>query len=350
MMRRICAVATAALVLSACAGQRPATVLSTLETAATGDVGSGAPAIWRGGINRNEAGLAGRGFLALARPAGGLAIHDPAGAPEGVVEGGRLSDIDVTALPLAESYAVIIGGSRRVGGRYVLTLYRLDRGEDQFVRPWAELETDLGAPRAFCMRQAGDGVLAAMVDRAGEMRLVQISEGAGGAAEMREVRRLRLTDAGEGCAIDQSRNALYMGHARSGFWRLGLGADALPVHLQGSGAAPALRTRGFSVLIDQCDHYLVSLDEDRRALSIWETPREGGAVRRGRFEVRERAGGRAVRSVDGLDAYGSEFGAFPEGVVIVQDQANDGRPNLKLVSWREVWRALGFTASRPWCA
>lgn len=101
------------------------------------------------------------------------------------------------------------------------------------------------------------------------------------------------------------------------------------------------RSLGVSFLNSGFDEYLVSLDEDRRAFSIWQVT---GDVLQwlGRVEVREQADGRAVRNRGGVDAYGGSFGDLPEGVVVVQDQANDGAPNLKYVGWSEVRRALGF--------
>ena len=71
----------------------------------------------------------------------------------------------------------------------------------------------------------------------------------------------------------------------------------------------------------------------------------------GRFSVMPGAGADAVTGTDGLAALGGPVGAFPEGLVVVQDDSDtDGettigaraRQNFKLVDWRAVKTALGI--------
>ena len=58
----------------------------------------------------------------------------------------------------------------------------------------------------------------------------------------------------------------------------------------------------------------------------------------------------AVTGTDGLAALDGPVGAFPEGLIVVQDDADtDGettgpraRQNFKLVDWRAVKAALGI--------
>jgi 3-phytase len=65
------------------------------------------------------------------------------------------------------------------------------------------------------------------------------------------------------------------------------------------------------------------------------------------------AGGGAdnVTGTDGVAALGGRVGAFPEGLVVMQDDVEEtgagaGGPralqNFKLVDWREVKKALGL--------
>ena len=70
----------------------------------------------------------------------------------------------------------------------------------------------------------------------------------------------------------------------------------------------------------------------------------------GRFSIVPGNGVDAVTGTDGLAALGGPVGAFPEGLIVVQDDADtDGettgpraRQNFKLVDWRAVKAALGF--------
>ena len=79
----------------------------------------------------------------------------------------------------------------------------------------------------------------------------------------------------------------------------------------------------------------------RTAFSVWRVERSD-LNWMGRVKVLEQANGRPVRRIGGIEAYGGQFGAFTDGVVIVQDQTNDGAPNLKFVDWTDVRRALNF--------
>ena len=94
-------------------------------------------------------------------------------------------------------------------------------------------------------------------------------------------------------------------------------------------------------LNDRHGSYLTSLDHDRKAFSVWRL--EGAALRwAGRFSVLDGAGGPAVRSLGGIDALGGGMESFRGGLVVVQDEANDGAPNLKYIDWTAVKDALGL--------
>lgn len=333
--------------LSACTTlPKPVTVIATGETsvATSGarDV-PGNPALWKGGMTRQDPGLAQDGFLAGATSTGALVIHDFQGAVLQRISGPPLRDIDVSAVPLSASYAVVIGGAEAMRGRARIGLYRLDPGEGQAVRRWGQIDTDLTAPRGFCMRQVYGVLIAVIIDRRGEVRQFEISEGENGEAVAREMRRYRLDRAGEDCAIDPVSRSIYFSHAQAGFWRSTVTptADAPPVRLVDASARRLPRSRGAVYLTSNRNRYLASLDQDHAAFSIWRLDQDS-LVWAGRFEVRERVDGRAARSLAGLDAYGGELGPFPDGVVVVQDQANDGAPNLKFINWSEVSRALGL--------
>jgi 3-phytase len=332
--------------LSACSSlPRPVTVIADKETGVETPRARetpGNPTLWKGGMTRRDPGLAQDGFLASTTSVGALIIHGLDGAVLQRVDGPRLQDIDVSAVPLADSYAVIVGGTETVRGRARIGLYRLDPGEGEAVRRWGQIDTDLSAPRGFCMRQVDGVLIAVAIDRRGEVRQFEISEGQGGESVAVERRRYRLAGAGEGCAIDPVSRLVYFSHARSGFWRSTVGTrETAPTRLMDASTRTLPRSRGVVYLTSSRNRYLASLDQDHAAFSVWRLNQdELNWV--GRFEVRERADARAVRSLAGLDAYGGELGAFPDGLVVVQDQANDGAPNLKFINWLEVARALGL--------
>lgn len=329
----------AGLALSSCASlPTPVTVLSSSETSTPEAIGS--PAIWSGGATQRRPGPVGEGFIATLRPGGGIAVNDPTGVTTGNVDGPALTDLDVAILPLETSFTVVVAGVRHVRGRGRLVLHRMDPA-DQTLRPWAEIPLDLGRPNGFCMRQVADRLTAVVFDRRGQVLVLTLAEGDDGAPVVQVERRFHLVGVGHGCAIDTLRQTVFLSHARQGFWRARLVGEAAPLRLIDNQQRRTPRSLGVAFLTGAEGPYLTTLDQDRTAFSVWKIDRdELGWI--GRFEVRERPGGRTARSLGGIDAYSSGFGAFDDGVVVVQDQRNDGSPNLKYVDWAEVRRALGF--------
>ena len=334
-----------ALALSSCTTlPTPVTVIANGETAApTSSAGTaGDPTLWTGGRG-SASGLAQTGFLASTSRREAIVIHDLEGVVAQRVPGAPLSSIDIAALPLTDNYTILIGGTERSGGRTRIALYRMEPHGDQPARRWGEIPTDLSAPRGFCMRQVSGVLRVVVIDRRGEARQMELEEGPDGQAVSRETRRYRVSDAAEGCAIDPNNAQVYFGHARQGFWRYSLApsGDAVPTRLVATANERLPRSRGFAFLTRLRNRFLVSLDEDSAAFSVWRL--QGAELTwLGRVEVREQVGGRAVRNVAGLDAYGGSFGSYEDGVVVVQDQTNDGAPNLKLIRWSDVEAALGL--------
>lgn len=343
-MKTLLATILGSLLLASCASlPPPATVISNFETAAPagreGRVSS--PAIWSGGLV-NEPGLARTGFIATATRSESLIIHDLQGAILQRLPGAPLSDLDVAALSLEDSYAVVVGGPRRVSGRTSIALFRLDRGEHQMVRPWGDIGTDLADPAGFCMRQWRGALQAVVVDRRGEARQFTVTEGSSGEPVLTGTRRFRIAGAGQGCAIDPG-GRIFFSHARQGFWAYPLDPAVSPTPVRMIAAAPrnVPRSTGVSFLNHDFAGYLTSLDQDGAGFSVWRVQRQDLAWV-GRFRVLDGPGGRPVRSLGGIDAYGDGLGAFNDGLVVVQDEANDGSPNLKFVGWSDVKLALGL--------
>ncbi|MFN3932010.1 MAG: phytase [Brevundimonas sp.] len=343
-MKTFLATILCALLLASCASlPPPATVISGSETVTprgSQDRVTGA-AIWSGGLG-NEPGMARAGFVASAARSESLIIHDFEGAILQRVPGAPLSDLEVAVLPLEDSYAVVVAGTRRRSGRTSIALFRLDRGADQMVRTWGEVGTDLGEPAGFCMRQWRGVLQAVVVDRRGEARQFTVTQDPSGEPALTETRRFRVAGAGQGCAIDPG-GRIFFSHARQGFWAYPLDPDASapPIRMIAPTPRNAPRSTGVSFLHRDFGGYLASLDQDAAGFSVWRIQRQDLAWV-GRFRVLDGPGGRPVRSLGGIDAYGDDIGPFKEGLVVVQDEANDGPPNLKFVDWSAVRIALGL--------
>jgi 3-phytase len=343
-MRSVFAVVVMAVTLTACASlPKPVIVLSGAETQG-GTPREGvteSPAIWTGWMRRGEASPTNISFTVSTSRAGGLLVTDLDGAVTERIAGPRLGDIDTTALPSDNGVTVLVGASGRSGRGMGLFFYKRSFDRDTALHYWGEVRTDQSEPRAFCMRQVSGVLKVVAADRRGDARVYHVTERADGVIESEETQRLRVDGIGHGCAIDPISGLVYFSLARGGFARASISGLGEPVILKDATPRRLPRSLGVSFLNSGVANYLVSLDEDRRAFSVWHVT--GNLLQwQGRVEVREQADGRAVRNRGGVDAYGGSFGDFPDGVVVVQDQANDGSPNLKYVGWAEVRSALGF--------
>ena len=337
------------LFLASCASLPPAAPVIARDEASAPPISSNrlGPITTWWGDGRAPTALVNAGFVAIAPGTGGLDVRDFAGTTEQRLPAGGLSDIDVAALPLVNSYAVVVGGTERSSGRTRIVLFRLDSSGDQPMRRWGEIATDISDPRGFCMRQVDSDVQAVVFDRRGEARHFMITQGPDGGLVSRESRRFRISRPGTGCAIVTGDNHLYVSHARRGFWRYSLDPEASsPPRLMGQSAPPVIpRSASVSVLSTLPHTYLASLDHDRAAISLWRIDRDDLRWL-GRVEVRDGPGGPRVHSLGGLDAYGGELEGFPGGVVVLYGRVGGGSPTLKFVDWSAVQRALGIE-TRP---
>lgn len=343
-MKTVIIAIVSGLALGACASlPAPVTVLSGAESrvASTRDDIPDGPAMWIGWMRRGQDSPTSVGFTASTTRAGGLVVTSPDGVVTARTPGPRLGEIDASTLPSDNGFTVLVGGARRAGRGSALVFYKRNFDLDSSLRYWGEVATDQVEPRAFCMRQIEGALKAVVVDRRGDARVFHISEGADGAIQSQETRRFRVEGMGHGCAVDPHSGQVYLGLARGGFARASLSRAGEPVRLLDPTPRRLPRSLGVAYLNDHTEKYLTTLDEDHRAFSVWRI-RGDDLNWMGRVEVRERADGRPVVNRGGIDAYGGHYGDFAAGVVVVQDQANDGSPNLKYVDWAEVKRALGF--------
>lgn len=348
--RLLAAAGMAALIsLGACATpDRPgqgARVFAALETPSVGTRDADAaddPAIWSG----DETTLNGHrvtGFVAGTDKKAGLYIYSPEGAILQFLPEGLLNNVDVATLPGAGG-DVILGASDRTPGRNGVALFRFDPVNGGAVVRWGSLPLDLGEPYGFCMRPWRGDLHAFVIGKDGQVRQLVISSGPDGQPRGREVRRFAVGSISEGCAIDADNAALYLNEEAIGVWRYSLdpvsGDARTPVQAV-DGERLTADVEGAAILTNRAGSWLIASSQGDSAFAVWRIG-SGDPVWVGRFAVHAGPGGDEVTGTDGLDAHGGPFGAFPEGVVIVQDDINDGGQNFKFIDWRDIRRALAF--------
>ncbi len=324
-------------------------VQARLETPSVGTAGQDAaddPAIWAGAAPVVIGGVSTRGFVAGTDKKAGLYIYGLDGAVLQFLPEGLLNNVDLTeGLTVDGRPQVVLGASDRTPGKTGVALYLFDPAGAAGVRPWGAVTTDVVEPYGFCFARRGAEIHAVLVGHEGEVRQFVLTADAAGNPATREVRRFAIGTISEGCAADEATAALYITEENVGLWRYGLdpasGAARTLIQPVAAGVLVA-DAEGLTVIEDGAARYLIGSSQGDSAFPVW---RIDGAspVYAGRFVVREGAVDR-VTGADGLDALGGPVGdAFPEGVVVVQDDVNDaGTQNFKYIDWRDIRTALGL--------
>ncbi len=356
--------AVAAMLLSACATREVdyqgegegvigagSRVQAVLETPSVGTGGgedaADDPAIWVGERPVVVMGTTTPGFVAGTDKKAGLYIYGFDGAVLQFMPEGLLNNVDAVDLDVSGRSQVVLGASDRTPGKEGVSLYLFDpAGTGQNgVRPWGAIRTDVVEPYGFCFARRGAEIHAILVGHEGEVRQFVLSADAAGQPVSREVRRFDIGTISEGCAADEATNALYLAEENVGVWRYGLdpaSGDARTL-IQGIETDKLVAdAEGLTILADGEARYLIGSSQGDSAFPVWRI--DGAAPEyKGRFVVEDGAVD-GVTGTDGLAAMGGRVSeAFPEGLVVVQDDVNDvGTQNFKYIDWRVIKAALGI--------
>ena len=291
-----------------------------------------------------------RGVILGTDKQAGLYVYDLAGRQRQFLPVGPLNNVDLRdGFVVGGKPQVLVAASDR--GRMGMALFLLDP-ETLQVREWGLVKSPVSEPYGFCLGRLNGQVTAVMVGKDGDVRQSTVVD-QGGQPQATQTRSFAVGSQSEGCVIDDAAGALYVAEEAKGIWRYGLDPASGAARTQ-LAAAPSDMLKpdveGLTLLRDGARTWLIASSQGDSAFAVWSV--EGPqAVYAGRFSVMGAAGADPVTGTDGLAALGGPVGAFPEGLVVVQDDADsDGeapstvrtRQNFKLVDWREVKRALGL--------
>jgi 3-phytase len=172
--------------------------------------------------------------------------------------------------------------------------------------------------------------------------------GADGKPVARELRRFEIGTISEGCAADPKTDALYLNEENVGLWRYGLNPASGAARTLIQPIAPGVLVadaEGLTTIADGEKRYLIASSQGDSTFPVWRI--DGLApVYVGRIVVRDGQGTGVdgVTGTDGIAALGGRVGdRFPEGLVVVQDDVNEGgTQNFKYIDWRDIRTALGL--------
>ena len=291
-----------------------------------------------------------RGVIFGTDKQAGLYVYDLAGKDRQFLPEGPLNNVDLRDGFAAGGKAqVLVGASDR--GRSAMAFYLLDP-DSLNVAPWGLVPVRVSEPYGFCMGRLKGQFVAVMVGKDGDVQQFTVSEQAGKPAAAL-TRSFAVGSQSEGCVIDDEAGALYVAEEAKGIWRYSLdpasgGARTLVAGAPSDQLKPDVE--GLTLLREADKTYLLASSQGDSAFAIWRVEGAHPAYV-GRFSVVPGAGADAVTGTDGLAALGGPVGAFPEGLIVVQDDSDtDGettvgaraRQNFKLVDWRAVKAALGI--------
>lgn len=331
-----CAVVIAALGLSATSSAaQTVSVVARGETAPVGTTNDDAaddPALWRNAA-RPSASL----IVATDKKAG-LYVYGLDGKVRSFMAAGRLNNVDL--VDMGRRGVIVVASDRNDISAAKLQIYRLDTRRGELVRLGA-VGGGAGEAYGICLLRTGRELHAFSVLKHGAVHQVRIDL-SGASPHGTMLRTMTLATQTEGCVVDRRNALLYVGEEARGVWAFDARADRPAAgrlvaavdnrHLVADVEGLALWPRG------RRGGYLLASSQGDNAFALYRLPDMAPA---GRFRVTADRFG-SVEETDGIALTSGSFGrSFPNGLLIVQDGKNAPlAQNFKLVSWREVMRAL----------
>ncbi len=327
------------------------TVAASAETVAVGTANADAaddPAIWSLGTPEATASFNGtrvNGWVAGTDKKAGLYIFGMDGQQLQFLPEGLLNNVDLRETEVNGRRQVVIGASDR--GRMGVALYIFDPASDapdNHVRPFGFIRSDVAEPYGFCMGMLNGTPHAILIGKDGQVREYRITTNGSDIATGDEVRRFAIGSQSEGCVVDEASGHLYVGEEMVGVWRYGFGTTSTArTQIQAVDASGRLiaDVEGTTLIRDRGATYLIVSSQGDSAFAVWRVG-AGDPAYVGRFHVGAGNGVDEVTTTDGVDARSGPVGPYPEGLIVVQDDQNEGAQNFKYVDWRRVREALGI--------
>lgn len=316
-------------------------VRALAETAPVGTANDDAaddPAIWR-----NPARPAASLIVATDKKAG-LYVYGLDGAVRWFDPAGRMNNVDL--IDLGRRGVIVVASDRNDPAAARLRLYRLDPRQGK-LSLLGSAPGGTGEAYGVCLYRAGHRLWAFSVLKNGVIAQVALDFGSGQPGGT-IVRSLKLATQAEGCVVDPRSRTLYVGEEDVGIWAFDARPQGSPdgrlvaavddKHLVADVEGLALLPQGSR------GGWLLASSQGDNAYALYRLPQLQPA---GRFRIVAGAVG-GTEETDGLALTGGNFGRrYPGGLLVVQDGANvPAAQNFKLVSWRDVMRALATASAR----
>lgn len=328
-----------------------------VETAPVTESGDAAddPAVWVHPTDRRLSRIIGTDKKS------GLFVYDLSGGVVQSLPDGRMNNVDVVRVRDAVQGTIdLVVASNRSSD--TIAAYRVDPRTGRLeALEGGPFSAGIEGVYGLCAyADPAEGTARVVVNnKMGEVRVLALVGGEEGRWASTPVRRLNVGGQVEGCVADVERGWLYIGEEAVGVWRYPLdpaserAREPLDIVASGIGGGfgghLARDVEGVALYSrpDGSGWIVVSCQGENRYAAY----DRGTGAYVGSFALEfEGPDGRldAVTHTDGISACSAPLGeAFPEGVLVVQDDNEGQRQNFKIVDWRRVREVLGVGGSAP---
>ncbi len=268
----------------------------------------------------------------------GLHVYDLSGSELQFLDVGQLNNVDVRA-------RVAVASNDEVGA---LSWFNITRNEPGAVIHIGDTPIEKTEPYGVCLGRDDQGMIAAVTFKDGTVELWRAHMGRDMPITASLERSAKLPSQLEGCVFDDSQGLLFIGEEAFGIWSLAYrDVDAEPqvVDRIADGNGLVEDTEGLSLWWAPDGGYIIASAQAADRYVVYD--RLPPHAPRGIFSVGPSVDGRVdgVTHTDGLDVVSAGLPSYPQGLLVVQDDANptsEVDQNFKLVDWQTVAQALGL--------
>lgn len=317
------------------------TVAASVETMPVPNTGDAAddPAIW---VHPSDPALS---TILGTDKQGGVVVYDLAGNQIQYRADGNMNNIDLRYnFPLGGQAVALVTAGNRSGDR--IAIYQINPAT-RLLEPLGDHAlTGLQVYGSCMYRSPRTGKYYVFVDsKDGQSEQWELFDNGAGQVSAQLVRAFDVGSQVEGCVADDELGHLYIGEEEIGIWKYGAEPEDGETRIlvdSTDGGHVVSNVEGLTIYYTSAHTgYLIASSQGDNTFVIYE--REGANTYVQTFAIAAGNSIDAVSGTDGIDVTNFGLGsAFPQGMFIAQDGANDnGNQNFKLVPWPVIAQAAG---------
>jgi len=266
---------------------------------------------------------------------GGLAVYDLAGKQIQYLPDGKMNNVDIrSGFPLGGKPVALVTAGNRTDNS--IAIYRVNESTRLLENVAARKITTLEVYGSCMYRSPVTGKFYYFVNgKTGAVEQWELFDDGKGRVDAKRVRNLKVGSQPEGCVADDQLGHLYIGEENVGIWKYGAeptsGTIRTAVDKTGAGGHLTSNVEGLCITYGPAGNgYLIASSQGNNTYVVYRREGKNDYVKT--FRVVDGNGIDGTSETDGIDVTTAQLGsAFPHGVFVAQDGANNGNQNFKLV-------------------